>query len=83
MHWQIGKGGGFHYTVAESRSSALPVTVLLGGPPALMLAAIAPLPENVPELVLASLIATASRQGGIPALPTASELDSFLAKHAK
>jgi fructokinase len=26
---------------------------------------------------------TASRQGGIPALPTASELDSFLAKHAK
>ena len=57
MHWQIGKGGGFHYDVAESRDEALPVTVFLGGPPALMLAAIAPLPENVPELVLASLIA--------------------------
>ena len=36
---------------------ALPVTVFLGGPPALILAAIAPLPENVPELLLASLIA--------------------------
>ncbi len=57
MHWQIGKGGGFHYDVAERRDEALPVTAFLGGPPALMLAAIAPLPENVPELVLASLIA--------------------------
>ena len=57
MHWQIGKGGGFHYAVAESRNEALPATVFLGGPPALMLSAIAPLPENVPELMLASLIA--------------------------
>jgi UbiD family decarboxylase len=57
MHWQIGKGGGFHYALAEERGEALPVTVFLGGPPALMLAAIAPLPENIPELMLASLIA--------------------------
>ncbi len=56
MHWQIGKGGGFHYDVAESRGQPLPVTVFLGGPPALILAAIAPLPENVPEILLASLI---------------------------
>ncbi len=57
MHWQIGKGGGFHYAVAEGRGEALPATVFLGGPPALILAAIAPLPENVPETLLASLIA--------------------------
>jgi 4-hydroxybenzoate decarboxylase subunit C len=57
MHWQIGKGGGFHYQVAEARGQSLPVTVFLGGPPALILSAIAPLPENVPELMLASLIA--------------------------
>ncbi|MCL4845860.1 MAG: UbiD family decarboxylase [Acidobacteria bacterium] len=57
MHWQIGKGGGFHHAVAEARGERLPVTVFLGGPPALMLSAIAPLPENVPELMLASLIA--------------------------
>ncbi len=56
MHWQIGKGGGYHYQIAEARNQALPVTVFLGGPPALILSAIAPLPENVPELMLASLI---------------------------
>lgn len=57
MHWQIGKGGGFHYAAAEQKNQPLPVTVFLGGPPALILAAIAPLPENIPELMLASLIA--------------------------
>jgi UbiD family decarboxylase len=57
MHWQIGKGGGYHYAVAEGRGQTLPATVFLGGPPAMILSAIAPLPENVPELMLASLIA--------------------------
>ncbi|HEX9545305.1 MAG TPA: UbiD family decarboxylase [Pyrinomonadaceae bacterium] len=57
LHWQIQKGGGFHYHEAEKMNQPLPVTAFLGGPPALMLAAIAPLPEDVPELVLASLLA--------------------------
>jgi len=56
LHMQIGKGGGFHLAAAEERGEALPVHVHLGGPPALMLAALAPLPENVPELLLASLL---------------------------
>ena len=56
MHWQIGKGGGFHHALAEQRDEALPVVIHLGGPPALMLSAIAPLPENVPELLLGSLL---------------------------
>ena len=57
LHWQIQKGGGFHYKEAEELGQSLPITVFLGGPPALILAAIAPLPENVPELLLASLLA--------------------------
>ena len=57
LHWQIQKGGGFHYREAAALGQPLPVTVFLGGPPALILAAIAPLPEDVPELVLASLLA--------------------------
>ncbi len=57
MHWQIGKGGGFHHAAAQARGESLPATVFLGGPPALILAAIAPLPENVPETMLASLLA--------------------------
>jgi UbiD family decarboxylase len=56
MHFQIHKGGGFHHHAAERRGQPLPATVFLGGPPALMLAAIAPLPEDVPELLLASLL---------------------------
>src|SRR6266700_3059695 len=57
LHWQIQKGGGFHYKEAKALSQPLPITVFLGGPPALILAAIAPLPEDVPELILASLVA--------------------------
>src|SRR5829696_4808765 len=56
MHWQIHKGGGFHYHEAEAAGRPLPVTMFLGGPPALILSAIAPLPEDVPELVLASVL---------------------------
>lgn len=57
IHWQIGKGGGFHYYEAEKMGKDLPVTIFLGGSPAMILAAIAPLPEDVPELVLASVLA--------------------------
>ncbi|MHC5009388.1 MAG: UbiD family decarboxylase [Planctomycetota bacterium] len=56
MHFQIHKGGGFHFHEAERDGRDLPATVFLGGPPALILAAIAPLPEDVPELILASLL---------------------------
>ncbi len=56
MHWQIAKGGGYHHAAAEARGVSLPVVVNLGGPPALTLAAVAPLPENVGELLLASLV---------------------------
>lgn len=56
LHWQIQKGGGFHYHEAEEMDFPLSVTVFLGGPPALIISAIAPLPEDVPELILASLL---------------------------
>lgn len=56
IHWQIHKGGGYHYFEAEKRNQPLDMTLFIGGPPALMLAAIAPLPEDIPELMLASLL---------------------------
>jgi 4-hydroxybenzoate decarboxylase subunit C len=79
MHFQIHRGGGFHYHQSERLGKALPVNLFLGGPPALIMAAIAPLPENVPELILASLL-----QGGhvdivadpsISPLPIVAEAD--------
>ncbi|NUN96201.1 MAG: UbiD family decarboxylase, partial [Candidatus Omnitrophica bacterium] len=56
MHWQIGKGGGFHHWTARELGQSLPVSVFLGGPPALFLSAIAPLPEGIPELLLTGLL---------------------------
>lgn len=56
FHCQIGKGGGFHLAAARELGMKLPVNVSIGGPPALILSAICPLPENVPELIFASLV---------------------------
>lgn len=56
MHIQIHRGGGNHYAKAEAMSKPLDAAVFVGGPPALIIAAVAPLPEDVPELVFASLL---------------------------
>ncbi|MDT8446444.1 MAG: UbiD family decarboxylase [bacterium] len=57
MHIQIHRGGGYHYHEAEKLGQALPARIFVGGPPALTIAAVAPLPEDIPELVFASLLA--------------------------
>jgi UbiD family decarboxylase len=90
IHWQIHKGGGFHYHEAEKRNENLPMSLLIGGPPALMMAAIAPLPENIPELMLASLLMggklpmVADPQGG-HAMPANVEFAAkgFVAPHIR
>jgi UbiD family decarboxylase len=56
MHWQIEKGGGFHFQQATALGKPLPISVALGGPPALTFAAITPLPEGVDERMFAALI---------------------------
>jgi UbiD family decarboxylase len=56
MHIQINRGGGFHYHEAETENGLLPACIFVGGPPALTIAAIAPLPEDIPELLFASLL---------------------------
>ena len=77
VHWQIQKGGGFHYHVAEQRNEPFPLVIFVGGPPALMLSAIAPLPEDLPELILASLLQgerlrrVTNPNGGLPLIAEA------------
>lgn len=56
LHMQIGKGGGYHLAAYEEKNQPMPVAVHIGGPPAMILSAIAPLPENVPEVLLCSLL---------------------------
>jgi UbiD family decarboxylase len=77
LHCQIGKGGGFHLAIAKERGEKLPVHISIGGPPALILGAIAPLPENVPELLFTSLVLGSRLRlcenpvGPLPLLPDA------------
>jgi 4-hydroxy-3-polyprenylbenzoate decarboxylase len=56
MHWQIQKGGGFHYEEAEKRGQTLPVAVILGSDPYLLMAAVAPLPEGVDEVAFSGFL---------------------------
>jgi 4-hydroxybenzoate decarboxylase subunit C len=56
LHFQIGKGAGYHYHKAEQLNQPLDVNIFLGGPPALTLSAITPLPENISELLLCSFL---------------------------
>ncbi len=56
MHWQIGKGGGFHYHRAEKRGAPLEVAVAVGADPATLLSAVAPRPEGIDELAFAGFL---------------------------
>ncbi|HLF13791.1 MAG TPA: UbiD family decarboxylase [Bacteroidota bacterium] len=56
MHWQIQKGGGFHYFKSEKAGRDLEVAVALGTDPALLFAAIAALPEGIDEAMFAGFL---------------------------
>lgn len=56
MHWQIGKGGGFHFHKAEKRGQSLEVAIGVGADPATLLAGVAPLPEGIDELAFAGFL---------------------------
>lgn len=56
LHYQIYRGIGPHHAEALARGMPLPVHIYIGGPPALTLAAIMPLPANMNELMFAGLL---------------------------
>jgi 4-hydroxy-3-polyprenylbenzoate decarboxylase len=56
MHWQIQKGGGFHYARAENLGKELEVAVALGTDPAFLLASVAALPEGIDEAMFAGFL---------------------------
>lgn len=91
LHYQIHRGIGVHHARALRRGIPLRVNILVGGPPALTLAAVMPLPEGMPELVFAgalggrriALVYPSSDQdaeqptdaGRSPGLPIPAEVD--------
>jgi 4-hydroxy-3-polyprenylbenzoate decarboxylase len=56
LHYQIHRGIGVHHAAALRRGEPLPVNVIVGGPPALAVAAVMPLPEGLPELAFAGVL---------------------------
>jgi hypothetical protein len=61
LHYQIHRGIGVHHTAAKRRGEALRAAVFVGGPPAMTVSAVMPLPETVPELSFARRARRASR----------------------
>jgi 4-hydroxy-3-polyprenylbenzoate decarboxylase len=56
LHYQIHRGIGVHHSRAKELKKPFHVNVFVGGPPALTLAAVMPLPEGVPELTFAAAL---------------------------
>ncbi|MBC8017515.1 MAG: UbiD family decarboxylase [Verrucomicrobia bacterium] len=57
LHYQIHRGIGAHHAEAIARGDLLRVNVFIGGAPAMTVAAVMPLPEGMPELSFAGLLA--------------------------
>ena len=76
LHYQIHRGIGYHHAEAIARKSPLPVNIFVGGPPAMTLAAIMPLPEGIAEMLFAGALGghrvpMVKRPGGLPILAEA------------
>ena len=56
LHYQIHRGLGIHHAAALRRKEKLRLNVFVGGPPAMMVAAVMPLPEGMSELAFAGLL---------------------------
>jgi 4-hydroxy-3-polyprenylbenzoate decarboxylase len=56
LHYQLHRGIGVHHAAAIRRGEPLRVNVFVGGPPAMTLAAVMPLPEGLSELGFAGAL---------------------------
>ncbi len=56
LHYQIHRGIGVHHAAAVKKGERLPVNIFVGGPPAMTLAAVMPLPEGLSELLFAAIL---------------------------
>jgi len=56
LHYQLHRGIGVHHSAAIRRGQPLRASVFVGGPPALAVAAVMPLPEGLPELSFAGAL---------------------------
>jgi 4-hydroxy-3-polyprenylbenzoate decarboxylase len=76
LHYQIHRGIGVHHAAALAAGKPLRVCISVGGPPALAVAAVMPLPEGIPEISFAGALAghrirLIRQANGIPVLAEA------------
>ena len=57
LHYQIHRGIGLHHAAALARGEPLKVAIFVGGSPAMAVSAVMPLPEGLPELTFAGVLA--------------------------
>lgn len=56
MHWQIHKVGAQHHREAQEKNQKIEAAICLGGDPCLPFCAIAPLPEEIDEMMFAGFL---------------------------
>ena len=56
MHWHRHKTGARHYDAYKRLGKRMPVSVALGGDPAYIYSATAPMPDNIDEMLLAGML---------------------------
>jgi len=56
MHWHIHKDGARHYDKYKAINTQMPAAVAVGGDPAVIYAASAPLPESIDEMLFAGFL---------------------------
>lgn len=72
LHYQIHRSIGVHHAAAIRRGEKLPVNIFVGGPPAMTLSAVMPLPEGLSELLFAAALGrrpvrmVTPPEGGLP-----------------
>jgi 4-hydroxy-3-polyprenylbenzoate decarboxylase len=84
LHYQLHRGIGIHHQQALKANKPFPVTITIGGTPAMTLAAVMPLPEDVGELTFAGalaghripmIVSKASSKNAIPTAPIYADAD--------
>lgn len=72
LHYQIHRSIGLHHSAALAKGQRLPVNIFVGGPPAMTLAAVMPLPDGIPEVAFAGALSRRAirmvRRKGSPAI---------------
>ena len=88
LRWLPHRGGARHFAkwCAERGDEPMPVAIVIGADPATMLAAVAPVPDHLPEYAFAGLVrgkAVKLTQGKTINLPIPAEAEIVLEGHIK